>query len=46
MCKMVFSIEGKTENYVKLQKDGNGIEFLGECEWTSRRILRHVCFTH
>ena len=29
MCKMVFSVQGKTDNYVKLMKDGGGIEFLG-----------------
>ncbi len=29
MCKMVFSVQGKTDNYVKLEPDGAGIEFLG-----------------
>ena len=26
---MKFKVQGKTEKYVKLMKDGNGIEFLG-----------------
>ena len=30
MCRMVFAIQGKTENYVRLEKDGLGIEFLGK----------------
>ncbi len=30
MCKMEFQVQSKTENYVKLQKDGKGIEFLGK----------------
>ena len=29
MCSMQFAVQGKTENYVKLEKDGVGIEFLG-----------------
>jgi hypothetical protein len=27
---MVFEVQGKTDNYVQLQKDGNGVEFLGK----------------
>lgn len=30
MCKMVFEVQGKTDNYVRLVKDGKGIEFLGK----------------
>ena len=26
---MVFEVQGKTDNFVRLQKDGKGIEFLG-----------------
>ena len=26
---MVFAFQGKTENYVRLRKDGAGVEFLG-----------------
>ena len=29
MCAMVFAFQGKTENYVRLRKDGAGVEFLG-----------------
>lgn len=28
MCMMVFEVQGKTDNYVKLVKDGQGVEFL------------------
>ena len=27
---MVFEVQGKTEKYVKLMKDGDGVEFLGK----------------
>ena len=30
MCKMVFEVQGKTDNYVRLVRDGKGIEFLGK----------------
>ncbi len=30
MCKMVFSIQDKTDKFIKLAKDGVGVEFLGE----------------
>ena len=29
MCELVFEVQGKTENYVRLKKDGHGIKFLG-----------------
>ena len=29
MCAMVFEFQGKTENYVRLKKDGGGVKFLG-----------------
>ena len=29
MCKMVFEVQGKTDQYIMLQKDGYGVEFLG-----------------
>ena len=29
MCAMVFEVQGKTDQYVKLSRDGAGIEFLG-----------------
>ena len=32
MCGMIFEVEGKTDQYVKLSRDGAGIEFLGG--WT------------
>ena len=30
MCRMVFKVQGETDNYVKLKPDGKGIEFLGK----------------
>ena len=27
-CEMLFEVLGKTDNYVQLVKDGNGVEFL------------------
>ena len=30
MCEMVFEVQGKTDKYVKLVKDGEGVEFLGK----------------
>ena len=47
MCEMIFEVQGKTDNYVRLQKDGIGIKFLGNnnlrqvpyiniiCEWAN-----------
>ena len=32
MCNMIFEVQGKTDDYVKIEKDGSGIEFLGERE--------------
>ena len=29
MCEMIFEVQGKTDNYVRLKKDGTGIKFLG-----------------
>jgi hypothetical protein len=29
MCMMVFAVQGKTDDYVQLIQDGDGIEFLG-----------------
>ena len=29
MCSMVFAVQGKTDNYVQLEQDGMGIDFLG-----------------
>ena len=29
MCAMVFEFQGKTEKYVRLRKDGDGVKFLG-----------------
>ena len=29
MCEMIFEVQGKTDNYVRLKKDGIGIKFLG-----------------
>ncbi len=28
MCQMIFEVQGKTDNYIRLAKDGNGVEFL------------------
>ena len=30
MCWMEYEIQGKTENWLKLEKDGEGVELLGE----------------
>ena len=30
MCEMIFEVQGKTDNYVQLEKDGKGIKFLGK----------------
>ena len=30
MCEMIFEVQGKTDNYVRLEKDGTGIKFLGK----------------
>ena len=30
MCVMYFEIKGKTDDYIQLQKDGYGVEFLCE----------------
>ena len=27
---MIFEVQGKTDNYVRLEKDGKGIKFLGK----------------
>lgn len=29
MCEMIFEVQGKTDNYVRLKRDGTGIKFLG-----------------
>ena len=36
MCNMIFEVQGKTDDYVKIEKDGSGIEFLGERERTEK----------
>ena len=28
VCKMVFEVQGKTDKYIRLEKDGKGVEFL------------------
>ena len=28
MCEMIFEVQGKTDNYIRFVKDGEGIEFL------------------
>lgn len=30
MCAMVFQVQGRTQDYVYIEQDGAGIEFLGE----------------
>ncbi len=30
VCEMRFEVQGKTEEYVKLQQDGKGVDFQGE----------------
>ena len=30
MCEMIFEVQGKTDDYVRLAKDGDGIKFLGK----------------
>jgi hypothetical protein len=32
MCQMIFEMQGKTDNYVRFVKDGEGIEFLGNIQ--------------
>ena len=29
MCEMIFEVQGKTDNYVRIEQDAMGIEFLG-----------------
>ncbi len=29
MCEMVMNVQGKTDDYVKLEKDGLGVDFVG-----------------
>lgn len=29
MCEMQFQVQGKTDDYVRLAKDFDGVEFLG-----------------
>ena len=33
MCQMIFEIQGKTDNYVRFVKDGEGIEFRSKDSW-------------
>ena len=39
LCEMKFKVQGKTEKYVKLMKDGIGIEFLGTLKLYNCLIL-------
>ena len=32
MCEMIFEVQGKTDKYVRLERDWGGIEFLGKRE--------------
>jgi len=34
-CKMVFEVQGKTDQFVQLKKDERGIQFLGKTLMTS-----------
>ena len=38
---MVFEVQGKTEKYVKLLKDGDGVKFLGKFSMDSIIRLGH-----
>ena len=29
MCEMRFEVQGKTDDYIRLEKDFDGVEFLG-----------------
>ena len=45
MCQMVFEVQGKTENYVKLARDFQGIEFLGKNIVVSLLVFKlQFCF--
>ena len=44
MCWMEYEIQGKTENWLKLEKDGEGVELLGEklIFYKSFRYLKEI----
>ncbi len=44
MCMMVFEVQGKTDNYVQLAQDGQGVKFLGKLDTTRNRlrVLRNL----
>ena len=37
MCEMRFEVQGKTDDYIRLEKDYDGVEFLG-------LLLKHIFF--
>ena len=51
MCELVFEVQGKTENYVRLKKDGHGIKFLGNNLYLDHLYLKneittlHICLS-
>ena len=40
MCEMEFQVQGKTDDYVRLEKDFDGVEFLGS------RLKLHFSYKH
>ena len=40
MCEMEFQVQGKTDDYVRLEKDFDGVEFLGT------RLKLHFSYKH
>ena len=46
MCELVFEVQGKTENYVRLKKDGHGIKFLGNNFYLITYIKNEITELH
>ena len=46
MCWMEYEIQGKTENWLKLEKDGEGVELLGEKLIFYKSFMYLKKFTH
>ena len=43
MCEMIFEVQGKTDNYVRLKKDGIGIKFLGNNNLRQVPNIKIIC---
>ena len=44
MCEMIFEIQGKTDNYVRFIKDGEGIEFRSKDISSSFGTIKNLWF--